>query len=82
MAVALRVETSAGLTVHVNELRVLAHRAEDPTGVDGAEKHGVLGQGRLHDPEPRVSGGREHRPNVYAGLTGAARELTGSLGLG
>jgi hypothetical protein len=66
VAVALRVEAQAGLGVPVNELRVLAHRAEDSPGVDGAEKHGVLSQGGLHDSNLGHRRGPEHRPNVYA----------------
>ena len=49
-AAALGVETPASLVVAVNELRVLAHRAEDSTRVGGAAKHHLLGRGRLHGP--------------------------------
>lgn len=41
-AAAFGVQTSAGLDVAVNELRVLAHRAEDPTRIDGAQTLGTL----------------------------------------
>ena len=41
-AVTLGVETPASLEVAVNELRVLAHRAEDSARVGRAKKHGLL----------------------------------------
>ncbi len=42
VAAALGVQTAAGLDVAVNEFRVLAHRAEDPARVDGAQTLGAL----------------------------------------
>ena len=63
-AAALGVETQASLVVAVNELRVLAHRADDSTRVGGAAKHDLLIRGRLHGPERKASGGTKHRPNV------------------
>lgn len=67
-AAALGVETPASLEVAVNELGVLAYRAEDSKCVGRAERHGLLRRVRLHRPERRASGGPKHRPNVYLRL--------------
>jgi hypothetical protein len=64
-AAALGVETPASLEVAVNELGVLAYRAEDSKCVGRAERHGLLRRVRLHRSERRASGGPKHRPNVY-----------------
>ena len=45
---ALGVEAPARLEVAVDELRVLALRAEDATRVRGAGEDGLLGRGSLH----------------------------------
>jgi hypothetical protein len=45
---ALGVEAPARLEVAVDELRVLARRAEDATRVRGAGEDGLLGRGSLH----------------------------------
>jgi hypothetical protein len=63
-AAAHGVETPASLVVAVNELRVLAHRAEDSTRVVGAAKHDLLIRGRLHGPL-----NVRHREEQYIGRT-------------
>jgi hypothetical protein len=67
-AAALGVETPASLEVAVNELGVLAYRAEDSKCVGRAEKGGLLRRVQLHKPERRASGGPKHRPNGYLRL--------------
>jgi hypothetical protein len=68
---AVGVETPASLEVAVNELGVLAYRAEDSKCVGRAERHGLPRRVRFHKPERRASGGPKHRPNVYPCLHGS-----------
>ena len=49
-AAALGVETPASREVAVNELGVLAYRAEDPKCFGSAETHSLLRRVRLHTP--------------------------------
>ena len=73
-AATLGVETPASLEVAVNELGVLACRAEDSKCVGRAERRDLLRKVRLHRPERRASGGSKHRPNVYPCLPCTANQ--------